>query len=313
MTSKITSTMTMRGRLALAAAAAAATSASAQLSDDFESYAPGAFPAPMWLDPGLLDPTLPNPPDPSSIIVETTDATGAPTQAVSIIEALAPTQGIYTALSIEPRVRITCDVRIDQWCDMPGTAFEDWAFWVHVGASIPGRDLCCTNENMGVYASTIDQAWRMWWKDASGSFTDIPLDAQIDLGVWYTIEAEYDIATGWAHIRILDTASGDVLVDHVGTPASWAPTGAAFDTVAFIDGELGTENTVGHITLIDNIEIDAACYADCDDSGGLDFFDFLCFQNQFAASAARADCDGSGDLDFFDFLCFQNAFAAGCP
>ena len=25
------------------------------------------------------------------------------------------------------------------------------------------------------------------------------------------------------------------------------------------------------------------------------------------------DCDGSGDLDFFDFLCFQNAFAAGCP
>jgi hypothetical protein len=26
-----------------------------------------------------------------------------------------------------------------------------------------------------------------------------------------------------------------------------------------------------------------------------------------------ADCDSSGALDFFDFLCFQNAFAAGCP
>src|SRR5690606_8006461 len=25
-----------------------------------------------------------------------------------------------------------------------------------------------------------------------------------------------------------------------------------------------------------------------------------------------ADCDASGDLDFFDFLCFQNEFAAGC-
>ncbi|MFG0283294.1 MAG: hypothetical protein ACF8R7_02635 [Phycisphaerales bacterium JB039] len=56
-----------------------------------------------------------------------------------------------------------------------------------------------------------------------------------------------------------------------------------------------------------------ACYADCDGSGGLDFFDFLCFQNEFAAGAAYADCDGSGSLDFFDFLCFQNAFAAGCP
>jgi hypothetical protein len=56
-----------------------------------------------------------------------------------------------------------------------------------------------------------------------------------------------------------------------------------------------------------------ACTADCDGSGGLDFFDFLCFQNRFAAGDPAADCDGSGQLDFFDFLCFQNDFAAGCP
>jgi len=55
------------------------------------------------------------------------------------------------------------------------------------------------------------------------------------------------------------------------------------------------------------------CYADCDASGELDFFDFLCFQNEFAAGTAYADCDASGELDFFDFLCFQNEFAAGCP
>ena len=30
-------------------------------------------------------------------------------------------------------------------------------------------------------------------------------------------------------------------------------------------------------------------------------------------AACYADCDGSGSLDFFDFLCFQNAFAGGCP
>jgi hypothetical protein len=55
------------------------------------------------------------------------------------------------------------------------------------------------------------------------------------------------------------------------------------------------------------------CQADCNADGELDFFDFLCFQDQFAAGDLAADCDGSGDLDFFDFLCFQNAFAAGCP
>ncbi|MFG0283809.1 MAG: hypothetical protein ACF8R7_05255 [Phycisphaerales bacterium JB039] len=58
---------------------------------------------------------------------------------------------------------------------------------------------------------------------------------------------------------------------------------------------------------------DSDCYADCDGSGSLDFFDFLCFQNEFALGSAYADCDGSGSLDFFDFLCYQNAFAAGCP
>src|SRR5690606_523643 len=56
-----------------------------------------------------------------------------------------------------------------------------------------------------------------------------------------------------------------------------------------------------------------ACLADCDGSGAVDFFDFLCFQNMFAAGDLCADCDGSGGLDFFDFLCFQDEFAAGCP
>ncbi|MFG0286242.1 MAG: GC-type dockerin domain-anchored protein, partial [Phycisphaerales bacterium JB039] len=65
------------------------------------------------------------------------------------------------------------------------------------------------------------------------------------------------------------------------------------------------------------IEVDGfpadACYPDCDGSGTLDFFDFLCFQNAFALGDPYADCDGTGALDFFDFLCFQNEFAAGCP
>ena len=54
------------------------------------------------------------------------------------------------------------------------------------------------------------------------------------------------------------------------------------------------------------------CYPDCDRSGELDFFDFLCFQNAFAARDPYADCDRSGTFDFFDFLCFQEAFGVGC-
>ncbi|MCH8270787.1 MAG: hypothetical protein IH985_06205 [Planctomycetes bacterium] len=63
-------------------------------------------------------------------------------------------------------------------------------------------------------------------------------------------------------------------------------------------------------------EIDS-CYADCDQSGTLDIFDFLCFQNSFVNGDSYAcDCDTTTRplvCDIFDFLCFQNAFVGGCP
>ncbi|MCH7791673.1 MAG: hypothetical protein IID31_05255 [Planctomycetes bacterium] len=58
----------------------------------------------------------------------------------------------------------------------------------------------------------------------------------------------------------------------------------------------------------------APCYADCDGSGTLDIFDFLCFQNSFVNGEPYAcDCDPDPACDIFDFLCFQNAFVGGCP
>jgi hypothetical protein len=58
---------------------------------------------------------------------------------------------------------------------------------------------------------------------------------------------------------------------------------------------------------------EAPCYPDCDGSGTLDLFDFLCFVNEFNNGSPYADCDGSGGLDLFDFLCFVNEFNNGCP
>jgi len=57
----------------------------------------------------------------------------------------------------------------------------------------------------------------------------------------------------------------------------------------------------------------ADCPVDLDGDGELTVFDFLEFQNLFAAGDPIADFDGSGTLDIFDFLEFQNQFVAGCP
>ncbi|MCA9278510.1 MAG: carboxypeptidase regulatory-like domain-containing protein [Phycisphaeraceae bacterium] len=58
---------------------------------------------------------------------------------------------------------------------------------------------------------------------------------------------------------------------------------------------------------------ESSCYADCDGSGALNIFDYICFGNEYASGTAYADCDGSGSLNIFDYICFGNAYAAGCP
>jgi len=54
------------------------------------------------------------------------------------------------------------------------------------------------------------------------------------------------------------------------------------------------------------------CYADCDQDGVTDIFDFLCFVNGFNGETPDSECDGNDAYDIFDFLCFVNAFNQGC-
>lgn len=75
--------------------------------------------------------------------------------------------------------------------------------------------------------------------------------------------------------------------------------------------QAGGEGAVAAIIVEGTLE--SGCRADLDGDGELTFFDFVEFQNLFAAGDPRADFDGDGELTFFDFLTFQNEFAAGCP
>jgi hypothetical protein len=62
-----------------------------------------------------------------------------------------------------------------------------------------------------------------------------------------------------------------------------------------------------------NDHLPGECPADIDGNGVLDLFDFLGFQNLFAAQDPKADLTGDGVFDLFDFLAYQNLFVAGCP
>ncbi|MCA9277758.1 MAG: DNRLRE domain-containing protein [Phycisphaeraceae bacterium] len=66
-------------------------------------------------------------------------------------------------------------------------------------------------------------------------------------------------------------------------------------------------------TLVVDFDPPAVCYPDCDNSGALNIFDYICFGNAYAVQDPYADCDNSGTFNIFDYICFGNAYAAGCP
>jgi serralysin len=57
----------------------------------------------------------------------------------------------------------------------------------------------------------------------------------------------------------------------------------------------------------------AACPADLNEDGNLDFFDVSLFLSAYNNNQPAADFDGNGSWDFFDVSAFLNAFNAGCP
>ncbi|MFM9994330.1 MAG: alpha/beta hydrolase [Phycisphaerales bacterium] len=57
----------------------------------------------------------------------------------------------------------------------------------------------------------------------------------------------------------------------------------------------------------------AACYADCDCSGGLSVADFGCFQTKYVLGDAYADCNADLAFSVADFGCFQGKYVLGCP
>lgn len=70
-----------------------------------------------------------------------------------------------------------------------------------------------------------------------------------------------------------------------------------------------------HHPVIVDIDMPAlvVCYADCDGSGVLNIFDYICFGAQYAGQLPYADCDGSGSFNVFDYICFGQEYANGCP
>lgn len=275
------------------------------VGEAFELTEVGSFPAPAWLDAGLIDPKEPNPPDPSVTVVETTNARGTATRGLALEDALAPSQGIYRFIRPTSRYSLATDVRIDRYSDNSGGTTNDWPMYVGVGQYVDGVDLAFI-ATVGVYASSLTGEWHMYAFGATGNAFNVDYGVPAEVGAWYRVEVDFDGENGVLHARIRDLATDALVVDRTDAFPKWTPEDAPFDTAMFIDGELTPETTIANLAVIDNICVTPTpfCPADVDQDGTVDFADLLMVLAEWGPceGPCGADVDRSGQVDFADVL-----------
>ncbi len=234
-------------------------------AEDFESQTVGAFPI-NWLDIGLVDPTPPDPPIPSAIVVETTDAFGQPTRALAIADALAPSSGIYRSVPLSSQYESSADVRVDRFSDNSTSPPQDWAMAIGINRLIGSTDPAFI-PSVQLYASSLTESWRIFIV-TDNAIADVELGVPVALGTWYRAEVTLDALAGTLHSRITDIALGMVLLDQVDSidaldlldgfdeGGSWDPlVDGIFDIEGFFDGELSPSATTAALAVVDNIDL----------------------------------------------------------
>ncbi len=285
------------------------------IGETFEDVAAGNFPPPPWQDVGLVNPEPPNPPDPSVTVEMTTDAFGNATKALTLVEALAQSQGIYRAIPVSPFYSVAADVRVDRFSDNAAFKTSDWAMEVGVGQFLEGIDPAFIPQT-AIYASSLTQGWRLYVVGTAKAFANIDLKLPVQIGTWYRVQVDLDAVGGVIRSRIWDVASGAPLLDRADVIEGWTPDDGLYDIANFFDGELTPEATVSNLAVIDNICVApiASCLADLDFSGAVDFADILAVLA--AWGPCEGDCpedlDGNGSVDFADLLIVLSAWGP-CP
>lgn len=222
------------------------------VTDDFESYALGAFPSPTWSDVGAVfnnGQILP-----SAFVVATTNAFGGATQALAIRDQLGSSRGIYAPTDLARFYSLAADIRVDRFADNSQAAPSDWAMqltFAHNG--VASYDV---TPQAGIYASSLTKSWRLFLIGEKNLGADIDLGVLAAVGVWYRVQLDADALTGEFRSRISDVLTGNTLVDNTTVIPNWQPNEAFWDSIAFFGGDLS--GTTANLAVVDNVNISSS-------------------------------------------------------
>lgn len=286
--------------LVLGACLAPAAHATDSLVTDFETDAPGALPGTPWRDVVELV-GKPNVPSPTAVVIDTLDPWGEPTRAVQTVESVGTSQGIWFPADLGPNPDLRVRVRIDQF----GSADQvTWPMAVGFTANVSEGDL--NNEPQAVVYAYNDARWYIFILPGGGlpAVNGMFQAPPIELGQWYRIRLQADLATGAFTVRIRNAQNNAFLGGGTVTVPGWDPQLSPYDGVAFFDGDYESTGP-GSMATIDDIIFNPPppCPLDLNGSGAVDFADVLQIIADWGpCPGCPSDLDGDGETGMSDLL-----------
>jgi hypothetical protein len=198
--------------------------------DSIGTFTYSSFPT-GWFDTAQVSPDS-TAPQPSAVVIETTDAFGHLTKALATLPGIAVSQGIYRPIELSDFYMTRADVRVDQFSDIdPAVAVEDpnnpgfllcgcpvgtenildWAMQIGFenldGTIDPGEA-----PDAGIVASAQTHTWHLF-AVTPNVVADIDLGVRVEEGKWYGVETDFDATSGTLHGLITDKVTGAILTD----------------------------------------------------------------------------------------------------
>ncbi|MBX3388331.1 MAG: hypothetical protein KF691_02620 [Phycisphaeraceae bacterium] len=233
---------------------AAPTVSHAAFVDDFESYVVSAFPSPKWLDARTLIPS-PNTPNPSGRIINTLGPGGTLTKAFRTQRSVGTSQGIYARFAPTRHLSISADVRFDFWDNSTNGNGGGWPLALGFFNATPGNDPNFAPQVM-IVADSTNKTWTIYTQTGPAFSTAqfIPLSVVAPgLNTWYNLALDVDTETGLVSARVRLSSSAGFIVNTSFFIPNWDSASAQYNVGAALDGEYGTNATLGGQATVDNI------------------------------------------------------------
>jgi hypothetical protein len=256
--------------------------------DSIGTFTDSSFPT-GWSDVAQANPDS-TAPQPSAVVISTTDASDHLTNALATLPNVALSQGIYRPIESSDFYMTRADVRVDQFGDIdPAVAVEDpnnpgflicgcpvgseklldWPMQIGF-ASLDGSGTdIADSPAAGIAASSQTHTWHLY-SITTNVVADIDLGVQVQEGKWYGVETDFNATNGALHGEVIDATTGLTLADKMVfvTDPKYAFEGGTYDpsvdgvfnVEAYNDGEVSLSHTSDPtltrpgLAVIDNID-----------------------------------------------------------